>query len=340
MPRTEHDFLGDRELPDHAYYGVQTLRATENFPISGVYLHRFPDFVVALVYVKKAAALTNHELRVLTKLQQDAIVGACDEIISGKLHDQFVVDMIQGGAGTSTNMNANEVIANRGLELMGRGKGAYEHLHPNDHVNCSQSTNDAYPTAIKLAVVMAVKGAVTSLGELHAAFEGKEREFADVIKMGRTEEQDAVPMTLGREFGAYATMVREATARIEEAGRHMLGINMGATAIGTGINSPPGYAELVTQKLREVSGIPVLKAANRPRTRGNSWRCRPPSSARLCRSRKSPPTSVSSPRGRAAVSARSSSRHSSPAHRSCRARSIPSCRRWSTRSATRSSAAT
>ena len=262
MPRTEHDFIGDRELPDHAYYGVQTLRATENFPISGVFLHRFPDFVTALAYVKKAAALANHELGVLTKLQQDAIAGACDEIIAGKLHDQFVVDMIQGGAGTSTNMNANEVIANRGLELMGRGKGEYEHLHPNDHVNCSQSTNDAYPTAIKLAVVMAVKGAVASLGELGAAFEGKEREFADVIKMGRTEEQDAVPMTLGQEFGAYATMVREATARIEEAGRHMLGINMGATAIGTGINSPPGYAELVTQKLREVSGIPVLKSAN------------------------------------------------------------------------------
>src|SRR5262244_3627134 len=163
MPRTEHDFLGDRELPDHAYYGVQTLRATENFPISGVYLHRFPDFVSALAYVKKAAALANHELGVLSKAQRDAIAGACDEIIAGKLHDQFVVDMIQGGAGTSTNMN----------------------------------TNEAYPTAIKLAVVMAVKGAVTSLGELAAAFEGKEREFADVIKMGRTEEQDAVPMTRG-----------------------------------------------------------------------------------------------------------------------------------------------
>ena len=151
MPRTEHDFLGDRELPDNAYYGVQTLRATENFPISGVLLNRFPDFVIALAHVKKAAALANRELGVLPAAQSDAITGACDEIIAGKLHDQFVVDMVQGGAGTSTNMNANEVIANRGLELLGRKKGEYQHLHPNDHVNCSQSTNDAYPTAIKLA---------------------------------------------------------------------------------------------------------------------------------------------------------------------------------------------
>jgi aspartate ammonia-lyase len=262
MPRIEHDFLGNREIPDDVYYGVQTLRAIENFPISGVLLRRFPEFVNALAYVKKAAALANGELGVLPKPQKDAIVAACDEILAGKLHDQFVVDMIQGGAGTSTNMNANEVIANRGLELMGKKKSEYQHLHPNDHVNCSQSTNDAYPTAIKLAVVMLLKGTVEALLHLADAFAAKEREFADVIKMGRTEEQDAVPMTLGQEFGAYAVMIREATARLQEAGRHMCGINMGATAIGTGINSPAGYAELVTRRLVEVSGIPVVKADN------------------------------------------------------------------------------
>jgi aspartate ammonia-lyase len=262
MPRKEHDFLGDREIPDDVYYGVQTLRAIENFPISGVLLRRFPEFVNALAYVKKAAALANAELGVLPKPQKDAIVAACDEILAGKLHDQFVVDMIQGGAGTSSNMNANEVIANRGLELMGKKKSEYQHLHPNDHVNCSQSTNDAYPTAIKLAVVMLLKGTVEALRHLADALAAKEREFADVIKMGRTEEQDAVPMTLGQEFGAYALMIREATERLQEAGRHMCGINMGATAIGTGINSPPGYAELVTKKLAEVSKIPVVKADN------------------------------------------------------------------------------
>ncbi|HSE94553.1 MAG TPA: aspartate ammonia-lyase [Methylomirabilota bacterium] len=262
MPRIEHDFLGNREIPDDVYYGVQTLRATENFPISGVLLRRFPEFVNALAYVKKAAALANAELGVLPKPQKDAIVAACDEILAGKLHDEFVVDMIQGGAGTSTNMNANEVIANRGLELMGKKKSEYQHLHPNDHVNCSQSTNDAYPTAIKLAVVMLLKGTVEALRHLADAFAAKEREFADVIKMGRTEEQDAVPMTLGQEFGAYAVMIREATARLQEAGQHMCGINMGATAIGTGINSPAGYAELVTRRLAEVSGIPVVKADN------------------------------------------------------------------------------
>jgi aspartate ammonia-lyase len=227
-----------------------------------VLLRRFPEFVNALAHVKKAAALANGELGVLPKPQKDAIVAACDEILAGKLHDQFVVDMIQGGAGTSTNMNANEVIANRGLELMGKKKSEYQHLHPNDHVNCSQSTNDAYPTAIKLAVVMLLKGTVEALRHLADAFAAKEREFADVIKMGRTEEQDAVPMTLGQEFGAYAVMIREATTRLQEAGQHMCGINMGATAIGTGINSPAGYAELVTRRLAEVSGIPVVKADN------------------------------------------------------------------------------
>ena len=254
--------MGAIEVPAGRYWGAQTERSRHHFRI-GVDRFRFTRPVIrALGILKKAAALANGELGVLPKPQKDAIVAACDEILAGKLHDQFVVDMIQGGAGTSTNMNANEVIANRGLELMGKKKGEYQHLHPNDHVNCSQSTNDAYPTAIKLAVVMLLEGTVEALRHLADTLAAKEREFADVIKMGRTEEQDAVPMTLGQEFGAYAVMIREATARLQEAGQHMCGINMGATAIGTGINSPAGYAELVTRRLAEVSGIPVVKADN------------------------------------------------------------------------------
>ena len=258
--RVEHDLLGERELPSQAYYGVQTLRATENFPISGIPLKNFGHFIDALAYVKKAAALANAELGVFDDEKARAIAGACDEILEGKLHDQFVVDMIQGGAGTSTNMNANEVIANRGLELLGRAKGEYRFLHPNDHVNASQSTNDAYPTAIKLAVILSLRDTLAAMGELKAALELKADEFGDVLKMGRTENQDAVPMTLGQEFGAYAVMVGTAMRALTTAVDELHEINMGATAIGTGINSPPGYAEVVTRLLVEVSGIPVRKA--------------------------------------------------------------------------------
>jgi aspartate ammonia-lyase len=260
--RMEHDLLGEREIPNHAYYGVQTLRGLENFPISGTPLKNFAHFVNSLAYVKKAAALANGELGVLAKEKMKAICAACDEILAGKLHDQFVVDMIQGGAGTSTNMNANEVIANRALEIMGHQKGEYRHLHPNDDVNCSQSTNDAYPTAAKLAVILSVKDTLGAMGELKAALEAKAVEFADVLKMGRTENQDAVPMTLGQEFSAYAVMIGSSMKSIEHAAKELLEINMGATAIGTGLNSPPGYAELVTKKLAKVGGIPVRKAAN------------------------------------------------------------------------------
>jgi len=199
---------------------------------------------------------------VLQKNKAEAIAAACDEVLDGKLREQFVVDMVQGGAGTSTNMNVNEVIANRALELLGCEKGEYQHLHPNDHVNLSQSTNDAYPTAIRLAVNLMLKDILGAMGELKTALEEKEHEFADVLKMGRTQLQDAVPMTLGQEFGAYAVMISEDMDRLREASDLLKEINLGATAIGTGINSPPGYADLATQKLREVSGIPVVKSYN------------------------------------------------------------------------------
>jgi len=260
--RTEHDSLGERELPESAYYGVQTLRGMENFAISGIFVKNFEHMVEALAFVKKAAALANHELNVLDEEKMKAICAACDEILAGKLHDQFTVDMIQGGAGTSTNMNANEVIANRGLEIMGHKKGEYEFLHPNDHVNCAQSTNDAYPTAIKLAVLLSLNDLLGAMDELKEAFNTKAEEFADVLKMGRTENQDAVPMTLGQEFSAYAVMIESAMAALKRTEDEFYDINMGATAIGTGINSPPGYADLVTRILSEVSGFKLRRARN------------------------------------------------------------------------------
>ena len=262
LTRQEHDLLGDREVPSEAYYGIQTLRAVENFPISGARLSGFRHLIDALAHIKKACALANAELGILGEERAKAIVAACDEILGGRLHEQFVVDMIQGGAGTSTNMNANEVIANRGLELLGHAKGEYAHLHPNDHVNLSQSTNDVYPTAIKLAVNLTLKDTLAAMGELKSAFETKALEFSDVIKMGRTQLQDAVPMTLGQEFGAWGVMVGEDMERLREASDLLKEINLGATAIGTGLNSPPGYAELATALLKEVSGIPVVKSPN------------------------------------------------------------------------------
>ena len=260
--RREHDSLGERDVPQHAYYGVQTLRAVENFPFSGIHVRHYEHFVRALAYVKKAAALANAELGVLDPKIAQAIAGACDDIAAGNFHDQFIVDMIQGGAGTSTNMCANEVIANRALERLGHAKGEYVHCHPNDHVNCSQSTNDAYPTAIKLGVWFTLRDALRALRELQAALVAKASEFSDVIKMGRTENQDAVPMTLGQEFSAYAVMVGDGVRHLEHAGTELLWSNMGATAIGTGLNSPPGYAPLCTEKLAQISGAPIQLAAN------------------------------------------------------------------------------
>ena len=260
--RREHDSLGERDVPGSAYYGIQTLRAVENFPFSGMYVRHYEHFVRALACVKKAAALANAELAALDSRIAEAIAQACDEILAGKLHEQFVVDMIQGGAGTSTNMCTNEVVANRALELLGHRKGDYAFCHPNDHVNCSQSTNDAYPTAIKLGVWFTLRDTLGALRELRSALEVKAAEFADVIKMGRTENQDAVPMTLGQEFGAYAVMIGDGIRHLDCAGNELLEVNMGATAIGTGLNSPPGYASLCTQKLAEISGAPVRLAAN------------------------------------------------------------------------------
>ena len=260
--RREHDLLGDRDVPAEAYYGVHTLRAIENFPITGTRISIYPDLIAALASIKSAAARSNHELGLLDATRTDAIVAAAEEIRAGKLHEQFVVDVIQGGAGTSTNMNANEVIANRALELLGHPKGDYKFLHPNEHVNMSQSTNDVYPTALKLAAYAGIMQLVDAMAVLRQSFEAKSEEFKDVIKMGRTQLQDAVPMTLGQEFSTYAVMLGEDEQRLKEAVALICEINMGATAIGTGINSHPDYAALVCRHLREITGIPVVTASN------------------------------------------------------------------------------
>lgn len=215
--RTEHDLLGDRQVPTAAYYGVHTLRALENFNISGISIAAYPDLVRALAQIKLAAAQANQELGLLDSERTDAIVKACREVIAGQYHDHFVVDVIQGGAGTSTNMNANEVIANRALEILGHRRGEYLFLHPNEHVNMSQSTNDVYPTALKLATYVGIFRLVDAMAHLRFAFERKATEFADVLKMGRTQLQDAVPMTLGQEFSTYATMLGEDEERLKEA---------------------------------------------------------------------------------------------------------------------------
>ncbi|MFD1626189.1 aspartate ammonia-lyase [Azospirillum griseum] len=260
--RLEHDLLGDREVPADAYYGVHTLRAVENFPITGTPIGHYPDLVRALADIKTAAARANQELGLLSAERADAIAAACREIRGGALLDHFVVDVIQGGAGTSTNMNANEVIANRALEILGHARGAYSHLHPNEHVNMSQSTNDVYPTALKLATYTGIFRLVEAMGYLRAAFQRKADEFADVLKMGRTQLQDAVPMTLGQEFSTYAVMLAEDEERLKEAALLIREINLGATAIGTGINAHPDYAPLVCRRLAEISGVPVVTAPN------------------------------------------------------------------------------
>jgi len=258
--RVEHDLLGDREIPDDALYGVQTLRALENFPITGVALREFPELIEALAAVKEAAALANGELGLLTPDIGDAIVRAAREIRAGRHHEHFLVDMIQGGAGTSTNMNANEVIANRALELLGRPRGDYAVISPNTHVNLSQSTNDVYPTAVKLALHASIEGLRAAMRELADAFLVKGEEFSSLLKMGRTQLQDAVPMTLGQEFSAFAHTIVEDVDRLGEAQALIREINMGATAIGTRINAPPGYAEAVRRHLSSVTGLELITA--------------------------------------------------------------------------------
>lgn len=260
--RKEHDLLGEMDVPDEALYGIQTLRALENFDVSGHKISSFPDFIRSLAWIKKSAALANAELGVVPQNIANAICQACDEIIAGKHHDQFPVEAIQGGAGTSTNMNANEVIANRALEIMGHKRGEYQYCHPNNHVNCSQSTNDAYPTSLRLALYVMLGRLMDDVQYLAEGFQRKGDEFAHVIKMGRTQLQDAVPMTLGMEFHAYANTLGEEIGRLNEARKLALEVNMGATAIGTGICAPKGYAELVVKKLAEVSGLPAQSSPN------------------------------------------------------------------------------
>ena len=258
--RTEHDLLGNREVPSAALYGVQTLRALENFPISGTHVGEFPTLIAALASVKEAAALANEELGLLEPSIARAIVTAAQTLRAGGLSEQFPVDMIQGGAGTSTNMNANEVIANLALESLGRSRGDYGVVHPNNHVNLSQSTNDVYPTAVKLALHASITELQEAMGAMAGAFLRKGEEFSSFIKMGRTQLQDAVPMTLGQEFTAFAHTILEDVDRLGEAQRLILEINMGATAIGTGINAPIGYAESVRTHLSRVTGLALITA--------------------------------------------------------------------------------
>lgn len=252
--RVESDLLGELQVPAEAYYGVQTQRAINNYKISGKHMCDYPEYVKAIAYVKLAAAEANHELGQLPDDVADAMCRACREIIDGKFHENFVTDMVQGGAGTSVNMNANEVIANRALELMGYEKGDYQHCWPNDHCNCGQSTNDVYPTTIRLTFIEMNKQLVAALERLVASFRKKGEVFKNNIKMGRTQLQDAVPMTSGQEFTAFANTLEEEIGNLNRNVELMLEINMGATAIGTGLNAVPGYAELCTKKLAELTG--------------------------------------------------------------------------------------
>ncbi len=260
LTRVEHDLLGEREVPEEALYGVQTLRALENFPLTGVPLREFPLLVEALAAVKEAAAGANEELGLLKPEIADVIMRASREVRAGRHHEHFVVDMIQGGAGTSTNMNANEVIANRALELLDHQRGEYDVVHPNNHVNLSQSTNDVYPTALKVALHHAINNLREAMRALVVAFEAKGEEFAPHLKMGRTQLQDAVPMTLGQEFMAFGHTVAEDVERLGEAQALIREINMGATAIGTGINAPAGYSEAVRRRLSEITGLEMITA--------------------------------------------------------------------------------
>ncbi|WP_018017057.1 aspartate ammonia-lyase [Corynebacterium capitovis] len=256
--RIEEDLLGTLEVPSDLYYGVHTLRAVDNFQLSKSAISDFPDFIRGMVQVKKAAAMANRRLHALPRTKADAIMWACDEILlNGRCMDQFPIDVYQGGAGTSVNMNTNEVVANLALEHLGEEKGSYDIINPNDDVNMSQSTNDAYPTGFRLGVYYAVQGLLEELDELQSAFRAKGDEFADIIKMGRTQLQDAVPMTLGQEFTAFGANLGEEQRTIRTAAEALLEVNLGATAIGTGINTPSGYRDQVVAALREVTGLDI-----------------------------------------------------------------------------------
>ena len=260
--RIEHDLLGDLAVPADAYYGVQTARALENFRISGVELRLYPNFIKGLAMTKLGAARANFETGGFSKEILKAIEGACNEIIEGKLHDEFRLDVYQGGAGTSTNMNANEVIANRALELLGHKKGEYQFCDPHDHVNRSQSTNDSYPTAMHIGMAIGNGEVVASFNELIEAFRAKGKEFDSILKMGRTQLQDAVPMTLGQEFNAFAETLADETKALEAVRRVLLEVSMGGTAIGTGLNAPAGYAQKCADHLAKITGFPIKLARN------------------------------------------------------------------------------
>ena len=260
MKRIESDLIGSMEVPAEALYGVQTLRGIENFPISCFHLSDYPLFINGLAMTKLGAAVANHQLGLLTDAQYEAIAQACKEILAGQHHAEFPVDMIQGGAGTTTNMNANEVIANRALQIMGHELGDYKHCSPNDHVNCSQSTNDAYPTAIHLGLYATHLKFMEHYELLIKSFEAKAEEFKDILKMGRTQLEDAVPMTLGQTFGAFAQILKEERKNLEFAAEEFLTVNMGATAIGTGICSEPEYSEKCIAALRQITGWDIKLA--------------------------------------------------------------------------------
>ena len=260
--RAEHDLIGDRDVPADAYWGIHSLRALENFPITGIPIGVSPYLVEALASVKEAAATANNELGLLDDERFAAIRAACEEVRNGLLHEEFVVDVIQGGAGTSSNMNANEVIANRALEIMGQRKGDYHVIHPNEHINLSQSTNDVYPTAVKIAIIMATHALLEAMQVLEDSFAAKADEFHDVIKMGRTQLQDAVPMTLGQEFRTYSVMISEDRSRLSEAVMMLHEINLGATAIGTQLNAPAGYVPIACHHLARLTGLPLVSAVD------------------------------------------------------------------------------
>lgn len=260
--RKESDLIGELEIPAEALYGVQTARGIENFPISKFKLKDYPTFINGLAYTKLGAAMANYDLGLLTKEQFGAIKQACEEILAGQWHDQFPVDMIQGGAGTTTNMNANEVIANRALQILGHEPGEYKIISPNDHVNGSQSTNDAYPTAIHLGLYAMHLEYKKHFEELIKAFEAKAKEFAPILKMGRTQLEDAVPMSLGQTFGAFASILKDEIPHLDNAAEEFLTINMGATAIGTGICSQPGYADKCTKAIAKLTGWKIKKASD------------------------------------------------------------------------------
>ncbi len=260
--RRESDLLGTLDVPAEAYYGIHTMRALENFPISGVSIRVHADLIVGLAQVKQAAAMTNGVLGELRAEQAGAIEAACKEITAGRLHGQFVVDVVQGGAGTSTNMNANEVIANRALELLGYARGDYGRIHPNDHVNRHQSTNDVYPTALRLAALAGIDRLVGSVQLLAKVFAEKSSEFSTVLKLGRTQLQDAVPMTLGQEFSAFSVTLEEEVARLREASSLLREVNLGGTAIGTGISAPGPFRARVVESLQRVTGIRLVRATN------------------------------------------------------------------------------